>query len=97
MPRISLGTVYRNIGILKREDLIRELTGIDRRTRYEVKGKPHAHFICTSCGEIRDVDGIPEPDWRTCKDLVGCEVTEYLAEYHGLCPACQRGQASEGS
>jgi Fe2+ or Zn2+ uptake regulation protein len=89
MPRISLGTVYRNLAILKREGLIRELIGSDRRSRYEVNSRPHAHFVCTSCGQIRDVEGIDEPDWRTLKDLVGCDVIEHLAEFRGLCPACR--------
>jgi Fe2+ or Zn2+ uptake regulation protein len=95
MPRISLGTVYRNLAILKREGLIRELIGNDRCARYEVNGRPHAHFVCTSCGQIRDVEGIEEPDWRTLKDLVGCDVTEHLAEFRGLCPACRhKGRAN---
>jgi Fe2+ or Zn2+ uptake regulation protein len=90
MPKISLGTVYRNLAVLKNEGLVREVLGTDRRARYEANTTPHAHFACSACGEIRDVEGLPEIDWKPLKDLVGCEVTEQRLEFVGLCPACAR-------
>ena len=90
MPKISLGTVYRNLTVLKQEGMVREIFGTDRRARYEANTVPHAHFICTECAEIRDVDGMPEISWRTLKDLVGCEVLEQRMEFIGVCAACQR-------
>jgi Fe2+ or Zn2+ uptake regulation protein len=90
LPKISLGTVYRNLAVLKAEGLVREVQGTDRRTRYEANIGPHAHFVCTRCGEIRDLSGTLEVDWRTQKDLVGCEVLEQRVELLGLCPTCQR-------
>jgi Fe2+ or Zn2+ uptake regulation protein len=90
VPKISLGTVYRNLTVLKEDGLIRELTGVDRRARYEAAGEPHAHFVCTDCGEIRDVDVRPEVEWRTLRELVGCDVLEQRLEFHGVCAACQR-------
>ena len=88
IPKISLGTVYRNLSVLKREGLVREIFGTDRRARYEDNGQPHAHFICVSCGQIRDVDLVPEVDWQTLKDLVGCDVSEQRMEFLGRCPSC---------
>jgi Fe2+ or Zn2+ uptake regulation protein len=90
MPKISLGTVYRNLSVLKSEGLVREVMGTDRRARYEANTAPHAHFVCSACGEIRDVEGLSLVDWRPLKDLVGCEVTEQRLEFVGLCPACAR-------
>ncbi len=90
LPKISLGTVYRNLSVLKAEGLVREVVGTDRRARYEANIGPHAHFVCTACGEIRDLEGIAFVDWRTEKELVGCEVTEQRLELLGLCAACQR-------
>ncbi len=88
MPKISLGTVYRNLSILKRDGFIHEVFGIDRRTRYEEKQEPHTHFICLSCSEIRDVGSSLEMDWQTCKELVGCEVLEQRMALFGHCSAC---------
>jgi Fe2+ or Zn2+ uptake regulation protein len=97
LPKISLGTVYRNLAVLKREGLVREVMAMDRRARYEANICPHAHFVCTACGEVRDVMGISEVDWRTQKDLVGCDVTGQRVELFGLCPACQRRRRSRAA
>jgi len=90
VPKISLGTVYRNLSILKRDGFIREVVGASQRARYEANGEPHAHFRCQSCGEIRDVEGLEMTDWRTLKDLVGCVVNEQSVVLSGTCPVCQR-------
>lgn len=98
LPKISLGTVYRNLSVLKHEGLVREVFGTDRRARYEpVLGPPHAHFVCSGCGEIRDISGVPAADWRASKELVGCEVQEERLELVGLCPACHRRRRPRGA
>ena len=88
VPKISLGTVYRNLSVLKDEGVIREIYGTDRRAHYDADLSPHGHFICTDCGQIWDVFGIPEVDWRTLKELVGCEVAEQKLDFQGRCAAC---------
>ena len=88
VPKISLGTVYRNLSVLKDEGLVREIYGPDRRAHYDADLSPHAHFICTDCGQIWDVSGVPEVNWRTLKELVGCEVTDQRLDFHGRCAAC---------
>jgi Fur family peroxide stress response transcriptional regulator len=94
LPKISLGTVYRNLAVLKDEGLVRELHGSDRRSHYDADLDPHAHFICSACGAIRDVHSVAVGDWRTVRELVGCEITEQRLEFLGLCPGCVRRKAS---
>lgn len=89
MPKISLGTVYRNLSVLKDEGMIREIYGSDRRAHYDARTQPHAHFICSECGAISDVHGVQEYDWRALKELVGCEVTEQRIEFVGTCAGCR--------
>lgn len=88
VPKISLGTVYRNLSVLKDEGVIREIYGNDRRAHYDADLSLHAHFVCTDCGQIWDVFGVPEVDWRTLKELVGCEVTNQQLDFQGRCAAC---------
>ncbi|MCP4896471.1 MAG: transcriptional repressor [bacterium] len=90
MPKISLGTVYRNLNVLKNEGQLREILGTDRRARYEARMDPHGHFICLVCSEVRDVEDVPAIEWEPLRDLVGCEVMEQRVEFRGLCPACRR-------
>ncbi|HOC42018.1 MAG TPA: transcriptional repressor [Thermoanaerobaculales bacterium] len=89
MPKISLGTVYRNLSVLRDEGLVREIFGTDRRAHYDANTRQHAHFICSECGAITDLHGIPEYEWRTLKELVGCEVTELRIEFAGVCATCR--------
>jgi len=76
LPKVSLGTVYRNLGVLKEEGLVNEIFGNDRRAHYDADISPHAHFICESCDQIIDVRNVKTIDWKTLKDLVGCEVAD---------------------
>jgi len=88
MPHISLGTVYRNLNVLRDEGLIRELRVNGRTAHWDGDLSPHGHFVCTECGAIRDVWGLPNHDWHGLKDLVGCEVVRQHCEFYGTCPAC---------
>ena len=89
LPKISLGTVYRNLAVLKDEGLVHEICGIDRCTHYDANTSSHAHFICTDCGSISDVHSTQDYDWRSVKELVGCEVTEQRTRFLGVCAGCR--------
>ncbi len=88
VPKISLGTVYRNLAVLKEDGLIREVYGNDRKAHYDAFTAPHAHFVCSDCGSILDVHSNVVIDWRSLKELVGCEVSEQRIEFAGSCAAC---------
>ena len=90
LPKVSLGTVYRNLGVLKEEGLVREIYGNDRRAHFDADTSPHAHFICDECDQIIDVRDAKKIDWRTLKDLVGCEVLEQKVIFNGRCAGCRR-------
>ena len=89
IPKISLGTVYRNLSVLKDGGMVREIYGSDRRAHYDANTHQHAHFICSACGSIGDVHNLPELDVRAIKELVGCEVTEQRVEFTGVCAGCR--------
>ena len=55
MPNISLGTVYRNLDILKKENLITKIEGEDDMVHYDNTFTSHSHFICTKCKNIYDI------------------------------------------
>jgi Fur family ferric uptake transcriptional regulator/Fur family peroxide stress response transcriptional regulator len=92
LPKVSLGTVYRNLGVLKEEGLVTEIYGNDRRAHFDADTSPHAHFICDECNAIIDVRDANKIDWRTLKDLVGCEVLDQQLVFNGRCPGCRRSE-----
>ena len=54
MPRISLGTVYRNLENLVSEGLILQID--TEIKRFDGFTHDHHHFICKKCNKIFDVD-----------------------------------------
>src|SRR5712691_10336081 len=55
LPRISLGTVYRNLQRLVEEGRIRMFLLGERVARYDPIVTEHDHFICQQCGRVEDV------------------------------------------
>jgi Fe2+ or Zn2+ uptake regulation protein len=54
-PRISLGTVYRNLDILEKQGRLLCLMLDPHEMRYDAELKPHAHFICKQCRQVFDL------------------------------------------
>ena len=55
-PDLSLGTVYRNISLFKKEGLVSFLGVVKNEERFDGIAAPHPHACCTSCGIIADLD-----------------------------------------
>jgi Fe2+ or Zn2+ uptake regulation protein len=102
LPRIGLGTVYRNLQRLVDENKIGTVFPDEHGVRYDPIITNHAHFICQQCGQITDVFlkqlllGI---DFST---LVrsGRTIATHSVVVKGWCPTCStedRRQASVGN
>jgi Fur family peroxide stress response transcriptional regulator len=93
LPRVSLGTVYRNLRLLVDEGLVQELPG--PHARFDGNTSEHHHFTCLRCGRIVDVEGpLTEPHSRALCTRVaarsGFSVTHHRIEFYGHCAACRR-------
>jgi Fur family peroxide stress response transcriptional regulator len=90
IPNISLGTVYRNLKLLKQEGQILELDTASTRSRFNGNSQNHYHFRCEQCGRVFDVD---EPLNNEINELVaqktGFKVLYHWLEFRGLCKGCQ--------
>src|SRR2546428_7901699 len=63
LPRVSLGTVYRNLRLLVAQGLVKELPG--PHARFDCNLSEHHHFTCLACGRIPDVPGpLTQPHTR---------------------------------
>ena len=90
IPKISLGTVYRNLKLLKQKGEILELDLASTLSRFNGNSQDHYHFRCKQCGRIFDVD---EPVDEEIDDRVaqktGFKVSHHRLEFRGLCKDCQ--------
>lgn len=95
LPRISLGTVYRNLEILSREGMIQKLDVGGMEMRFDGETANHYHLRCLGCGKVDDVDletisGLEEQVDEQSDFLV----LGHRLEFVGLCPQCRQAQAS---
>jgi len=56
LPRISLGTVYRNLDVLERHGLVRTVDVAGSQRRYDAILEDHHHIVCEKCGRIEDIE-----------------------------------------
>jgi Fur family ferric uptake transcriptional regulator len=96
LPRISLGTVYRNLDFLARQGSIRRLEGYGAQARYDGDLDAHAHLWCVRCGGVADV-ARPKVDVPGSLPRApgGHLVLGVRVEYAGLCPLCRVGMGPE--
>ncbi len=96
LPDISLGTIYRNLDILSRKGIIREVECGGKTRRFDGNTEPHHHVRCKECSRIDDI---------SCEDLDGViesagrgsdyALTGAWILFLGLCPDCR--EKSNGS
>ena len=100
LPRISLGTVYRNLEELSSRGLVHKLEMGGDQKRFDGNVRPHQHVRCTHCGRVADIlqgDGSAEGDLlrssglRSDFRILGCRV-----EWYGICPGCNGCSADKG-
>jgi Fur family transcriptional regulator, peroxide stress response regulator len=90
-PSLSMGTVYRNIGILVQQGLIGRIAFGSTFDRLDANVSEHHHFICESCGAIIDVQlPVERGRERQFPALEGFEVSRYTMEFYGICPKCSK-------
>ncbi len=90
LPRISLGTVYRNLDILARSGMAVKVTVSDAQCRFDGDLAEHYHIRCLGCGRVDDVMELPAEVKLACPDAVGgYQIVGHRFEYLGYCPKCQ--------
>lgn len=90
IPNISLGTVYRNLNILKEMGKILELNYGSSFSRYDGNPENHYHFRCYKCGRVYDID-IPVDHGieKQVAESTGFEVESHRLEFYGICKECK--------
>jgi Fe2+ or Zn2+ uptake regulation protein len=92
LPRVSLGTIYRNLEVLSDCGLIRKIEMGDGHMRFDGNLRDHYHVRCTRCGRIEDVFtellvGLEE----SLNQLTDYEIRGHRLDFYGLCPRCKGG------
>lgn len=90
MPKISLGTVYRNLEILSREGLVQKVVLGGTQKRFDGTPGAHYHVRCVLCGRVDDIEAESIPDLeRSLRCVSEYEITGHRIEFTGVCPLCK--------
>jgi Fur family ferric uptake transcriptional regulator len=90
LPKISLGTVYRNLEILSGSGLIQKIEVPGTMKRFDGEAETHHHVRCVSCGAVSDVGPghtivVPE----ITGDVEGYRIVGCRLDLIGICPQCR--------
>jgi Fur family peroxide stress response transcriptional regulator len=90
MPKISLGTVYRNLHVLAKQGMVRELDFGEGTKRYDAFLSPHYHFVCEQCGTVKDLEVAPLEDVNErIQKVVADHIHAHKLDFYGTCASCQ--------
>lgn len=90
IPELSLGTVYRNLGVLEQEGLVVRVGHVNGQERYDAIVDPHPHFVCRNCHAVTDLE-LPDVVGGMLEEIgtrFHCSPEGYSLTIKGLCPHC---------
>ena len=89
LPRISLGTVYRNLEILSESGDIQKLEPGSSLKRFDGNPQAHHHIRCVQCDRIVDADLDVEIKIHNGHKHSGdFKIIGHRLDFMGICPAC---------
>ena len=94
-PKVSLGTVYRNLNLLCENGRLLKVSIPGGSDRFDHTLQNHAHAVCTVCGTVSDVlpQALPLLEEFLQQDC-GFTVRRMNLVLEGVCPRCRQHTAS---
>jgi Fur family peroxide stress response transcriptional regulator len=84
---IGLATVYRQLSNMVGEGVLRSFEH-SGQIRYDPLVTQHAHFVCTVCDKIWDVD-LPESILLTTPNVSNVDIEGLELTWKGICESCK--------
>jgi Fur family ferric uptake transcriptional regulator len=97
LPRIGLGTVYRNLELMADAGLILKLEVGGTQKRFDADIEPHYHIRCCRCSKVENIevdvihDIVQAAAQKTSYNIIGHHI-----EFSGECPECQQKSRAVG-
>lgn len=93
LPKISLGTVYRDLQQLVESKEIIKLTDAGGEARFDGAKTDHIHFLCVNCGQLFDIES--ETATKLIKSCYKCcehQVDSACILLKGVCAKCEKNK-----
>ena len=86
IPTISKTTIYNTLNALVEKGIIRAITITGTESRYDLKIRPHQHFLCRRCGRVIDIN--IECPYVKKGQIGGHKIEELHGYFKGICKEC---------
>ncbi|MGN0298239.1 MAG: transcriptional repressor [Lachnospiraceae bacterium] len=86
-PKLSLGTVYRNLNLLTEQGEISRITTQDV-DHFDFNTSFHHHFICNRCKRVYDISVHTLPVLDQSTEYEVGQVEGYMLSFYGICNQC---------
>jgi Fur family peroxide stress response transcriptional regulator len=99
-PSISLGTVYRNLALLRESGAIKSVGIVAGEERFDAKTHEHPHFVCERCGAVIDLAETEPPQAAFVPGAFdagmpgGMRILRRELVYYGHCAECAASQSA---
>ena len=95
LPRIGLGTVYRNLELMADTGIILKLEVGGTQKRFDATVDPHYHIRCNSCGKVDDIDmEVQNQINQAAENASNYLILGHHIEFAGICPQCSERKKS---
>mgnify|MGYP002631698062 CR=1 FL=1 len=89
LPRIGLGTVYRNLELMADNGIILKLEVGGTQKRFDATVEPHYHIRCSSCGKVNDINiAVQEQINQVAEKASNYIILGHHIEFSGICSSC---------
>lgn len=96
LPRIGLGTVYRNLELMADSGIILKLEVGGTQKRFDATIAPHYHIRCIHCGKVDDIDiEVQQQINEQAADASAYDILGHHIEFSGICSECLGGKKAE--
>lgn len=90
LPRIGLGTVYRNLELMADSGIILKLEVGGTQKRFDATVEPHYHIRCSSCGKVNDIEmSVQDHINQVAAKASNYKILGHHIEFSGICLECR--------
>ena len=88
---IDLTSIYRNLELMKKADLVNIILFGEGKKRYELKNinEHHHHLVCENCGDVKDIEMQEGSLLKYVAEQSNFLIKKHNLEFFGICQNCQ--------
>lgn len=89
LPRIGLGTVYRNLELMAESGIILKLEVGGTQKRFDATTELHYHIRCMDCGRVDDIElPVQHQINKAASENTSYQIFSHHIEFSGTCDQC---------